>query len=100
MLTDLIEAHLAATAEFRITDEGHINEEGIWDRKEEAELAVMRCPCRTIEDVRAKARWALADDVVQDSIRNCHIDQERILMIFLRSLLGEAPVDKSNNGEN
>lgn len=99
MLTDLIQKHLATTVEFHATEEGDIDHDSTWDAKEHAEDAVMREPCHLIEDVRAKARWALADEVVQDSLMNRHIDGGYVLAVFLRSLLGDEPVDKSNNGE-
>lgn len=100
MLTALIDEFKAADAAFRTAcslDENEDNKE-LWDAKEAAEFAVIRAPCLTIEDVRAKAGLALADENVLDTLANCTFDGEPGLNIFLRSLLGDA-VEKSNNGE-
>lgn len=102
MLNELIEKHRAADAEFVRACNGETGEaENWWDAKEAAEMAVIRYPCRTFEEVREKIRWALADENVQDSITNCTIGEEKehVGLIFIRSLLGGS-VEKSNNGEN
>ena len=98
MLSDLIKRHLAATAEYHASNENDPEDEKLWNAKEDAEMAVIRCPCATIEDIRAKTSWVISDDVVQDSIMNCVVKDERVLLIFLRSLLGMPPVDIGENG--
>ncbi len=102
MLTALIDEYKAADAAFdKACDLSLLDAETdpLYAAKEAAELEVLRAPCLTLDDVRAKARLALADDSVFDSISNCRIGGEHALRIFLRSLLGET-VEKSNNGEN
>lgn len=47
-------------------------------------------PCHTLDDVRAKARIALEDENVFESVSNCQCNGEHMLYGFLRSLLGEA----------
>lgn len=71
----------------------------VWQAKEEAETAMLKEPCRSIEDVRAKAEIALRDDNVFDSIANCTIGSERALRVFLRSLLGEEPAPVDSGGK-
>ncbi len=64
-----------------------------WEAKEAAEEALLRAPCITIADVHAKAKLALEDESVFDSITNCtHADGRHIGKTFLRSLLGESPL--------
>lgn len=61
-----------------------------WEAKEAAEAALLRAPCITIADVHAKAKLALEDESVFDSITNCtHADDRHVGQTFLRSLLGE-----------
>ncbi|MEF3132989.1 hypothetical protein OS035_16135 [Rhizobium sp. 268] len=71
----------------------------LWQAKEDAETAMLKEPCRSIVDIRAKAEIALRDNNVFDSIANCTIGREHALRVFLRSLLGEeaAPVDSGGN---
>ncbi len=61
-----------------------------WEAYEAAEHAVIICPCRSLEDVRTKARFFLENESPYDTIRNCHTQTEEALIPFLRSLLGEA----------
>ncbi|MCQ1778223.1 hypothetical protein NOJ05_13530 [Neorhizobium galegae] len=65
----------------------------LWCAKEAAELDVIRHPCLTIDDVRAKARLAIHDENVFHSISNCTINGEHELHVFLRSLFGEPEAD-------
>ncbi|MEH3109007.1 MAG: hypothetical protein PGN22_02750 [Agrobacterium cavarae] len=65
--------------------------EEAWNAKEAAEAVFIRAPCITIADVHAKAKLALEDENVFDSITNCtHGDGRHVGQTFLRSLLGEA----------
>ena len=102
MLTDLIGKYQEAETAFRAacTAEPGRDHDDLWNAKEDAEMAVIRHQCISLEDVRAKARLALSDENVYDSLRNCFIDERDVLVIFLLSVLDEPPVDKSNNGEN
>lgn len=61
----------------------------LFDAKEDADNAVMIAPCRSLEDVRAKARLCFSDENVMDSLENCTWANERVLTQFLRSVLGE-----------
>lgn len=61
-----------------------------WDAKEAAEHAVIMYPCRSLGDVRTKARFFLENESSYDTIRNCRSVTEETLRPFLRSLLGEA----------
>lgn len=90
-LANLIAAYDAANAELRKIEnsDGFDEAEAEFEAKEAAELKVVLFPCQTLEDVRAKARLALSDENVFDSLANCNIDGEHELMAFLRSLLGE-----------
>lgn len=71
----------------------------LYDAREAAEFDVIRHPCLTLEDIRAKARLAIADESVFASVSNCTFNGEHELYIFLRSLLDEPaptiPVDES-----
>jgi hypothetical protein len=61
-----------------------------WDAYEAAEHAVIFYPCRTMDDVRIKARFFLENEGPNDTLQNCPIGPARALDVFLRSLLGEA----------
>lgn len=62
-----------------------------WEAKEAAEAVLLRAPCITIADVHAKAKLALEDESVFESITNCtHSDGRHVGQTFLRSLLGES----------
>ncbi|MBX5226852.1 hypothetical protein HJC06_10490 [Rhizobium sp. NLR9b] len=100
-LTRAIEDWRAADTRFSNEmklDPGHDNDE-LWQAKEDAETAMLKEPCRSLDDVRAKAEIALRDENVFDSIANCTIGSEHALRIFLRSLLGDerTPVDNGGN---
>lgn len=56
--------------------------------KEEAEDVLIRTPCLTLADVRAKAQVAIDDENVFDSITNCRNKHEHVGKTFLRSILG------------
>lgn len=87
----LIAAYEAAEREYkRVCDLDDDNHEEEQEGKEAAEAAVIRAPCLTLDDVRAKARLALADAMVFDSLENCTLGGEATLTVFLRSLLGGA----------
>ncbi len=60
-----------------------------WGAKEAAEHAVVVYPCKSLDDVRTKARFFLENDSAYDAIRNCRTATEETLLPFLRSLLGE-----------
>ena len=102
MLTDLITKYRNADVAYRgaCAAEPERDHDDLWNTKEDAEMAVIQHQCVSLEDVRAKARLALSDANVYDSLRNCFVSERDVLVIFLRSLLDEAPVEKSNNGEN
>ncbi|MDR9783831.1 hypothetical protein [Rhizobium redzepovicii] len=73
--------------------------EVLWQAKEEAETAMLKEPCRSLDDIRAKAEIALRDENVFDSIANCTIGSEHALRVFLRSLLGEEPTPVDSGGK-
>ncbi len=60
-----------------------------WKAKEAAEDVLIRTPCVTLADVRAKARLAIKDENVFDSITNCRAEDGHIGLIFLKSILNE-----------
>ncbi len=82
-------------ADTRFSNEVKLNtrddNEELWQAKENAETAMLKEPCRSLDDIRAKAEIALRDENVFDSIANCTIGSEHALRVFLRSLLGEEP---------
>lgn len=71
----------------------------LWQSKEDAETAMLIEPCRSLDDVRAKAEIALRDENVFDSIANCTIGSEHALRVFLRSLLGDEPAPVDSGGK-
>lgn len=92
-LSDLIIAFKAAQvayevafkeAEAKADGEGDVPE---WDTYEYAEIAIIEYPCRTLDDVRIKARFFLDNPASYDTIRNCSYSQEETLLPFLRSLV-------------
>jgi hypothetical protein len=60
-----------------------------WDALEAVEHEIVIYPCRTIEDVQAKARFFLENEMPYDTIRNCSGAEEETLLTFLRSLLAD-----------
>lgn len=56
--------------------------------KEAAEDVLIRTPCVTLADVRAKAKVALEDENVFDSVTNCRNANEHVGKTFLKSILG------------
>ena len=60
-----------------------------WGAWEDVEHAIVRYPCRTLDDVRVKARFFLENEGAYDTIRTCENATEETLYPFLRSLLGE-----------
>lgn len=88
-LRELIDACVKAKAAFDAADVN--NDEAEWNAFDEAEDAVITYPCRSLEDVRTKARFFLETESSYDTIRNSYTTTEDTLMSFLRSLLGEAP---------
>ncbi|MBY3582240.1 hypothetical protein HJA77_13840 [Rhizobium bangladeshense] len=61
----------------------------LWQAKEDAETAMLKEPCLSLEDIRTKAEIALRDENVFDTIANCTIGSEHALRVFLQSLLGD-----------
>ena len=59
-----------------------------WIAMEQAELAMVREPCQSEDEVQAKVQLALEDENIFDSLANCTVNGEPELKIFLRSLLG------------
>lgn len=100
MLNDLIaryaEAKRVWEAQFDVDCE-EASDSPEWDAYEQAEAAVLHFPCQSIEDVRAKAAFVLADANAFDTVRNCYEGGyetgEHSLKPFLRSLMG-FPTDK------
>jgi hypothetical protein len=64
-----------------------------WEPYEAAERAVVVCPCQTMDEVRAKARFFIENDGPYDTIRNCADRENDTLLLFLRSLAGGASCD-------
>ncbi|EJK83564.1 hypothetical protein [Rhizobium sp. AP16] len=102
MLTDLIaqyhEAQRVWQAQFDEDDTKASNSKE-WDAYEAAEDAILYYPCKTLEDVQTKASFVLADTNALDSVTNCFRSDDGApsLVLFLRSLLGEPPVDNGGN---
>lgn len=71
-----------------VTDEGPE-----WIAYQAAEAAVVLHPCRTLEEVRTKAAFFLADDSAYDTLRNCYTGEWEALSVFLQSLSGVVPVE-------
>lgn len=66
--------------------------EELWHAKDDAEMAMLREPCHSSTDIRAKIQIALSDDSVFDTLGTSTYNEEpveRVLKIFLRSLIGE-----------
>lgn len=63
--------------------------EKAWKAKEAAEEVLIRTPCLTLADVRAKARLAIKDENVFDSITNCRAEDGHLGIVFLKSILNE-----------
>ena len=97
-LTDLISQYKTADEAFlkQLSIDRQTDPRSEWEAKEAAEMMVIRQPCQTLDEVRAKARLALEDEGVFESIKNSTFCGEHVMRIFLRSLMGEPPVD---NGE-
>lgn len=90
LLNSLIEGYRKAEDAYeKATEEDDFNGPD-WDAKEAAEHAVIMYPCRSLDDVRTKARFFLENTSPYDTIRNCRNATEETLRPFLRSLLGEA----------
>jgi hypothetical protein len=94
-LHDAIFAFVAAQKDYSnctsSDDEDHVS-----SIMQEAETVVLNWPCRTMEEVCAKARFVLKDDGMQDTLLNCYDGQEPCLLPFLRSLCA----DTANAGPN
>lgn len=101
-LADAIGKWQAAENAFRkeVTPDPKNDHAALWNAAEAAELAMIKEPCRSMEDVRAKARVALQDENVFDSLRNCGLDpNDTVLHQFLASLLGAVRQPPVDNGE-
>ncbi|MGR9188811.1 hypothetical protein [Rhizobium leguminosarum] len=100
-LADAIVKWQSAEIAFRneVTLDPRNDHDEIWCAKEDAETAMLKEPCRSLNDVRAKAEVALHDENVFDSIANCTIGSEHALRVFLRSLLGEEPAPVDSGGK-
>jgi hypothetical protein len=100
-ITQAIQAWRDADTKFsnELSQDASRDHDELWQAKEDAETAMLKEPCRSLDDIRAKAEIALRDENVLDSIANCTIGSERALRVFLRSLLGEEPepVDSGGN---
>lgn len=87
-LAALIQAHAAARLAWdRADPTGSSSPEYL--AFEAAEEVVLRYPCSTLEEVREKARFIIANPSAFDSICNLGEGDEHCGLIFLRSLLGE-----------
>ncbi|NYT33897.1 hypothetical protein [Rhizobium sp. WYCCWR 11128] len=100
-ITQAIQAWREADTKFsnELAQDARSDHDELWQAKEDAETAMLKEPCRSLDDIRAKAEIALRDENVFDSIANCTIGSEHALRVFLRSLLGEEPepVDSGGN---
>jgi hypothetical protein len=88
-LETLIATFEAARIAFNAAD---ANDDGAeFEKYYDAEIAVITHPCRSIEDIRLKARFLLDNDGPNDTVQNCFVPEsgEPVLNVFLRSLLGE-----------
>lgn len=89
-LRDLTEAFTAAKAAWDSTvNATDYDDPKLWDAYEAAEHAVIIHPCKSLDDVRLKARFFLDHDGPNDTLRNCMSQEGPTLDYFLRSLLGE-----------
>lgn len=55
---------------------------------QQAEDVLIRTPCLTLADVRAKATVAMNNESTFDSITNCRNEHEHVGKTFLKSILG------------
>lgn len=100
-LSPLIAACAAAKAVWEEADRKLVGQSCIgpeWDAYQAAEAAVVLHPCRTLEEVREKAAFFLADDSAYDTLRNCYTGEWEALSVFLQSLSGEVPVEMGGAG--
>lgn len=86
-LRELINVYTHAKAAFDAADPDC--DEPEWNAYEAAEHAIIIYPCRTLDEVRHKARFFLENSGPFDTIHNCYTTTEATLLPFLRSLLGE-----------
>lgn len=89
-LRELIDAFAAARAAFLAMPEDDDECTAEWDAYCRAEYAIVTYPCRSMEDVRQKARFFLDNDAPNDTLQNDSNEAGLALDQFLRSLLGEA----------
>lgn len=96
-LSELIDAFAKASTAYRAAEANNLDAKAEdfpeWEAYEAAEHAVIIYPCRSLEDVRTKARFFLDNDGPYDTIRNCVLGEEETLLLFLRSLVGGASCD-------
>ncbi|MGO7157142.1 hypothetical protein [Rhizobium leguminosarum] len=100
-ITEAIQAWREADRKFsnEVTLDARSDHDELWQTKEAAETAMLKEPCHSLDDIRAKAAIALRDENVFDSIANCTIGSEHALRVFLRSLLGEEPEPVDSGGK-
>ncbi|NKK53882.1 hypothetical protein [Rhizobium leguminosarum] len=100
-ISQAIQAWREADARFsnEVTLDVRSDHDELWQAKEAAETAMLEVPCRSLDDIRAKAEIALRDENVFDSIANCTIGSEHALRVFLRSLLGDEPEPVDSGGK-
>lgn len=89
-LAELIDAYRKARAAWDAIDTDGNCDGPEWDAYYDAEVAVLKFPCSSLADVQSKARFALENRAVYDTLQSCHIEEGDALAVFLRSLAGEA----------
>lgn len=87
-LSELIDAFTAARAAYHAVPEDDDGPDE-WEAYCKTEYAIVAYPCRSLEDVRQKARFFLDNDAPNDTLRNDRNDAGPALDQFLRSLLAE-----------
>jgi hypothetical protein len=86
-LSGLIDAFAAARVAYHASPEGETTE---WEAYCKTEYDIVAHPCRSLEDVRQKARFFLDNGAPNDTLRHDRNNAGPALDQFLRSLLSEA----------
>lgn len=88
-LRDLITAFEAAKTTWDAAGPDSCSSDPEYEAYWEAEMAVLRFPCLTIDDVREKAKFFLSSETRIDTIENCNDGEQHCAVVFLKALLGQ-----------
>jgi hypothetical protein len=91
-LVDTIAAYHTANEAYHQATKREGDPKAEWDAYEEALFAFINYPCRSLDEVREKAAFALQDEYIHESLRDGALENEWLLTLFLRSLVGEVAV--------